>query len=123
MFAAAAMSLSSVCVVSNALRLKLFKPRRGALAEISVPIETESKIVKTETKEVVKTMKKTMKIEGMMCEHCSGRVEKALCALDGVTAKVDLEAKTAMIETEGRVDDDALKAAVADAGYEVVSLD
>lgn len=123
MFAAAAMSLSSVCVVSNALRLKLFKPRRGALAEISVPIETESKIVKTETKEVVKTMKKTMKIEGMMCAHCSGRVEKALCALDGVTAKVDLEAKTAMIETEGRVDDDALKAAVADAGYEVVSLD
>ena len=73
MFAAAAMSLSSVCVVSNALRLKLFKPRRGALAEISVPIETESKIVKTETKEVVKTMKKTMKIEGMMCAHCSGR--------------------------------------------------
>ena len=61
-------------------------------------------------------------IEGMSCGHCSARVEKALNALDGVTAKVDLEAKTASIETEGRASDEQLKAAVTDAGYDVVSL-
>ena len=68
------------------------------------------------------SMKKTMVIEGMSCGHCSARVEKALNALDGVTAKVDLEAKTASIETEGRASDEQLKAAVTDAGYDVVSL-
>ena len=68
-------------------------------------------------------MEKKMVIEGMMCTHCSGRVEKALNALEGVTATVDLEAKTATIQTTGAVDDQALKAAVTEAGYEVVSLD
>ena len=71
----------------------------------------------------VSAMKKTMVIEGMSCGHCSARVEKALNALDGVSAKVDLEAKTAAIETEGRVSDEQLRAAVTDAGYDVVSLD
>ena len=67
-------------------------------------------------------MTKKMVIEGMMCAHCKAAVEKALNALEGVSATVDLEAKTAAIETAGAVDDGALKAAVVDAGYEVVSL-
>ena len=66
---------------------------------------------------------RTMKIEGMMCTHCSGRVEKALNAIDGVSATVDLEAKTAQITAEPQVEDDTLKAAVEDAGYEVVSIE
>ena len=65
---------------------------------------------------------KTYNVTGMSCAACSARVEKALNALDGVTAKVDLEAKTASIETEGRASDEQMKAAVTDAGYDVVSL-
>ncbi len=68
-------------------------------------------------------MKKTMMIEGMMCAHCSGRVEKALNAIDGVTAKVDLEAKTAHIQLSKEVSDETLKNAVTEAGYEVVGLE
>lgn len=117
MFGAAAMSLSSVCVVSNALRLKLFQPRRAAASNTN-----SNQQEKINPKEEIISMKKTMVIEGMSCGHCSARVEKALNALDGVTAKVDLEAKTASIETEGRVSDEQLKAAVTDAGYDVVSL-
>ena len=117
MFGAAAMSLSSVCVVSNALRLKLFQPRRAAASNTN-----SNQREKINQKEEIISMKKTMVIEGMSCGHCSARVEKALNALDGVTAKVDLEAKTASIETEGRASDEQLKAAVTDAGYDVVSL-
>lgn len=117
MFGAAAMSLSSVCVVSNALRLKLFQPRRAAASNTN-----SNQREKINQKEEIISMKKTMVIEGMSCGHCSARVEKALNALDGVTAKVDLEAKTASIETEGRVSDEQMKAAVTDAGYDVVSL-
>ena len=68
-------------------------------------------------------MTKKMIVEGMACGHCSARVEKALNALEGVQAGVDLASKTVTIETAGAVTDDALKAAVTDAGYEVVSLD
>jgi len=66
-------------------------------------------------------MTKTMTIEGMMCKHCAARVEKALNAIDGVTAAVDLEAKTAAVT--GDADDAALRKAVEDAGYTVVSID
>ena len=65
-------------------------------------------------------MQKVMTIEGMMCTHCSGRVESALNAIPGVTAKVDLEKKTATVS--GDVSDDTLRKAVEDAGYQVVSI-
>ena len=68
-------------------------------------------------------MKKTMMIEVRMCAHCSGRVEKALNAIDGVTAKVDLEAKTAHSQLSKEVSDETLKNAVTEAGYEVVGLE
>ncbi len=67
-------------------------------------------------------MKKEMIVEGMMCGHCSARVEKALNAIDGVSAKVDLEKKTAYIDLSKDVADDVLKKAVTDADYEVVSI-
>ena len=67
-------------------------------------------------------MKKTMTIEGMTCGHCSARVEKALNAISGVSTVVDLEEKTATISLDSDVSDDILKAAVKDAGYEVISI-
>ena len=67
-------------------------------------------------------MNKTMKIEGMMCPHCSGRVEKVLNALDGVTATVDLHAGTAAVTCADSVSDDVLRKAVEDAGYDVVGI-
>ena len=123
MFGAAAMSMSSVCVVSNALRLKLFKPK---FHKSQQPKAAEA-VVETHTIETIEekgetAMKKTMIIEGMMCAHCSGRVEKALNAIDGVTAKVDLEAKTAHIVLAKEVSDEVLKNAVTEAGYEVIDL-
>lgn len=112
MFGAAAMSLSSVCVVSNALRLKLFKP--GTLTSISgKPINQ----LKGEVK-----MTKKINIEGMTCGHCSARVEKALNSIDGVSATVNLEGKYAEAVMNGSVSDDMLQAAVTEAGYEVVSI-
>ncbi len=108
MFGAAAMSLSSVCVVSNALRLKLFKPKTQA-----------TDIKKGETK----TMTRKIKIEGMACGHCSARVEKVLNELDGVSATVDLAAKTATVTLEKEVSDETLKGVVENAGYEVISID
>ena len=111
MFGAAAMSLSSVCVVSNALRLKFFRPSHGE--------EPEAQI---ETQKGTSTMTKTMTINGMMCAHCQAHVEKALNAIDGVTAVVDLEAKTATVTLTRDVADDVLKNAVTEVGYEVVSI-
>lgn len=123
MLAAAAMSLSSFCVVMNALRLNLFDPYNAkhdaAQAAKRQPVylpEPDD----TEKEEVLMT--KTMTIEGMMCTHCQGRVEKALNALDGVTATVNLEAKTATVTCPEGTDDAVLKKAVMDAGYEVVSV-
>lgn len=65
-------------------------------------------------------MTKTIKIEGMSCAHCSGRVEKALNAISGITAKVDLASKSAVVSSDADIDDLQIAAAVEDAGYAVV---
>jgi len=67
-------------------------------------------------------MKKIIEIKGMTCDHCRARVEKALGAIEGVTAKVDLKKSRAVVEASGAVDDETLAGAVTQAGYEVVSV-
>ena len=131
MFAAAAMSLSSVTVVSNALRLRLWKSRAraeaaqetgetGAACPTGCPVIPQPIEIKQEKQGGTSTMEKTMKIEGMMCAHCSGRVEKALNELPGVTATVNLEAGTATVT--GEASNETLTKAVTDAGYTVTSI-
>ena len=121
MIAAAAMSLSSVCVVSNALRLRGWKGsapvRRG---ETPANTQSEPAAPAAQHNEEEPTMKKTLSIEGMMCAHCAAHVEKALNALPGVTASVDLAGSSAVVT--GDVSDEALKKAVADAGYTVTDI-
>lgn len=114
MFGAAAMSLSSVCVVSNALRLKLFRPK--------FQMGNTESVEKIEKKKGGNFMKKELIVEGMSCGHCSARVEKALNEIDGVQAKVDLESKTASVTLSKEVSDEALIQAVTDAGYEVTTV-
>ena len=116
MIAAACMSLSSVCVVSNALRLRLWKPRLKAVSP-AAPSAAEHN---TKSNEEEPTMKKTVTIEGMMCAHCVAHVEKALTALPGVKATVDLTSGTAVVE--GDVTDEAIRAAVTEAGYTVKGI-
>lgn len=174
MFAAAAMSLSSVCVVTNALRLKLFKAeprtasspgavsaspasataadRSGSTADRSgsadgrsgraslsegpelkaaeaanvsntTTVDTADSTAVYNKEEQTGGTAMKMKIEGMSCGHCSARVEKALNALDGVNATVDLEAGTADVSVSGTVDEAALRKAVEDAGYEVAAIE
>lgn len=117
MFGAAAMSFSSVCVVSNALRLKLFRPKFKRNVDTKLPAGPEIK-----TQEVMNMMEKTIAIEGMMCGHCTARVEKALNELEGVTATVDLEKKCADVTLSKEVSDEALTKAITDAGYEVTGI-
>ena len=115
MFGAAAMSLSSVCVVTNALRLNFFNIRSAKRDKKIKTVE-----VKIEAKETA-TMEKTMKIEGMMCAHCEARVKKCLEALPQVDeAVVSHEQGTAVLKLNADVSDDVLKKAVEDQGYEVV---
>ena len=127
MFGAAAMSLSSFCVVTNALRLNLFKvydsshdgkqKGRGKAAEESI----KNKNIK---KEEGNEMKKTMKIEGMMCGHCEAAVKKALEAVDGVeSALVSHEKGSAEVTLTKEVADDVLKKAVEDKDYKVTAID
>lgn len=123
MFGAAAMSLSSVCVVSNALRLKLFKPR----VQTEQPVKPEQSVQLNQTDQLNQLkgeikMNKKMMIEGMTCGHCSARVEKALNAITNVSAVVNLEGKYADITVSGEVSDDKLREAVTEAGYEVKSI-
>ena len=120
MFGAAAMSLSSFFVVSNALRLRFFHVLKKNEKETREESAIEKASKKKQSKE--EKMMRTMKIEGMMCPHCQAAVTKALNALDGVKAEVNLEAKEASIEAADSVSDEVLKKAVQDAGYEVVSI-
>ena len=128
MFAAAAMSFSSVSVVSNALRLNRFRPKRIAQEAHNmqycgaVPTGKKYDDAQPENithKENIDMKNITLTVEGMSCGHCSARVEKALNAIEGVSAKVDLDAKAASVTYPDTVTIDALKAAVTDAGYSV----
>ena len=119
MFGAAAMSLSSFCVVSNALRLNLFK-----MYDASKDKKLKAKKEKKRSKKEDKTMKKIMHIEGMMCGHCEAAVKKALEALPQVDeAVVSHEAGTAELTLSAEIADDVLKKTVEDKDYTVTSVE
>ena len=117
MFAAAAMSLSSFSVVTNALRLNFFRMHDSGRDH-----KIKNKL-KTTTEKETKTMEKTLKIEGMMCGHCEMHVKKALEALDGVKkAEVSHKTGTAVVTPEKEISDDVLKKAVENQGYQVTDI-
>lgn len=130
MFAAGAMSLSSVSVVSNALRLKFFKPVRlsGGDGKPNAPVNSDAVVINegSQNKSNInggKEMKKILKVEGMSCAHCKAAVEKALKSIDGVeNAVVDLKNKSADVTLSKEVKNDVLAKAVADAGYEATEI-
>ena len=111
MFGAAAMSLSSFCVVSNALRLNLFKIKK---TDYSQKARNDNSIL-----EEVQMEEKTIKVKGMMCEHCEMHVKKALEAIDGiVSAAADHKKGIVQLSLKKPVTDNELKAAIEAAGYE-----
>lgn len=117
MFGAAAMSLSSFCVVTNALRLNFFKMKKSAVTADEIKENTEIKKEQS-------IMEKKMKIEGMMCGHCSGRVKAALEAVGGVeSAQVSHETGVADVKLTKEVSNEALKSAVEKEGYKVISVE
>jgi len=121
MFAAAAMSLSSVTVITNALRLRSFQPKTLTIPKDHPAEQRDVLTIQKEKGE--KTMKKIMDIKGMSCEHCKATVEKALKSIDGVSqAVVDLKAGNAEITLSKPVSDETLQKIVRDAGYEPLGI-
>ena len=126
MYGAAAMALSSFFVCMNALRLNLVNPHDAGhdRKEKTISAEALEQIVKAETIKEEKTMKKTLKVEGMMCAHCEARVKKALEAVPGVeTAAADHTAGTAVVTLSAPVADEALRAAVEAQDYKVTGIE
>ena len=126
MYGAAAMALSSFFVCMNALRLNLVKPHdaKHDKAMKSIPAEALAPIVAAETNKEEQTMKKTLKVEGMMCMHCEARVKKALEAVEGVESAVaDHNLGTAVVTLKAPVADEVLKAAVEAQDYKVLGVE
>lgn len=126
MYGAFAMSLSSFCVIMNSLRLNFLNVEKGFSKS---KIQNENPHTENNEKESVEikqkensSMKKTLKIKGMMCEHCQKHVQDALNKIEGVSAAVDFKSGAAEVEMTGDVSDDILKNAVTEAGYEVVEI-
>ena len=125
MIGAAAMSLSSVCVVSNALRLRFFKASEREKTQKDPVILPQSEVKTPEAAQHKEenVMEKTIKVEGMMCMHCVAHVKKALEELPGVTAEVDLDGGKAVVRAEKLPEDAVLTGAVTEAGYKVVGIE
>jgi len=124
MFGAAAMSLSSFCVVTNALRLNLFKMYDGAKDKKVKKIADISGIAEMHKKQEESKMEKKMMIEGMMCKHCEARVKKVLEALPEVeSADVSHETNSAIVKLSADLSDEVLKATVEAEEYPVLSIE